>query len=294
MGADPMNADDHYVVISADCHGGGDDPRVPRLPRVAVPRRVRRVGRRRTRSCSPTCSATSASATGTPTGASRDLEADGIVAEVHLPEHDPAVLPERRAGHADPARRRARPRAAVGRAAGAQPLARRLLRAHTGPTRRHRADPPARRRRARSSEIRWAHGQRTHRRDPPPGAPPGVRAAAAVRASTTTRSGRCAKSSACRSTTTAGSAGPPRGMEQEDIGDVPARGHVVVAQRAHQPDRRRRARASSESAVRVHRAGHARGYPTSSANSTTSSTACSTRSARRSASGASRSSRRCR
>ena len=24
MGADTLNADDHYVVISADCHGGGE------------------------------------------------------------------------------------------------------------------------------------------------------------------------------------------------------------------------------------------------------------------------------
>ena len=53
-----------------------------------------------------------------------------------------------------------------------------------------------------------------------------------------------------------GSAGPPRGHRAGGHRDVPARGHLVVAQRAHQPDRRRRARTSPRAAVRLHRAGH--------------------------------------
>ena len=35
----------HYVVISADCHAGPELARVPRVPRPAVPRRVRRRAR---------------------------------------------------------------------------------------------------------------------------------------------------------------------------------------------------------------------------------------------------------
>ena len=62
-----------------------------------------------------------------------------------LPEHHPAVLPV--GEPAGTSTRRRRVRAAVGRAAGAQPLDGRLLRRHAGPPRRHGADLPQRRRR---------------------------------------------------------------------------------------------------------------------------------------------------
>jgi hypothetical protein len=37
--------DDRYTVISADCHAGGDMRRLPPVPRLALPGRVRRLGR---------------------------------------------------------------------------------------------------------------------------------------------------------------------------------------------------------------------------------------------------------
>ena len=199
-GGGAMHADDHYVVISADCHGGGeiheyrdflasqyhdefdawvDGLRHP-LPRPARRPRQAQLGLRPTHA--------------RPRGRRHRRRGD-------LPEHDPAVLPRWRAGHADPARRRARPRAAVGRAPGAQPLAGRLLRAHAGPARRHRADPAARRRPHRRGDPVGAR-QRAHRRDPPPRCAARASGCCRCTASTTTRSGRCAKSSACRSTTT--------------------------------------------------------------------------------------------
>ena len=200
-GRGPLNADDHYVVISADCHGGGeiheyrdflasqyhdefdawvdgyDDP----LPRPARRPREAQLGLRPARA--------------RPRGRRHRRRGD-------LPQHDPAVLPRWRAGHADPARRRARPRAAVGRAAGAQPLAGRLLRAHA------RAGAPASRR---SCCTTSTHRSRRSAGRTPTGSPAGSSCPARrpasgccrCTASTTTRSGRCAKSSACRSTTTA-------------------------------------------------------------------------------------------
>ncbi len=62
-----------------------------------------------------------------------------------VPEHDPAVLPDRCRDRAAADQRRVR--AALGRHPGAQPLARRLLRAGPRPPRRHRADLPEQRRR---------------------------------------------------------------------------------------------------------------------------------------------------
>ena len=75
------------------------------------------------------------------------LEADGVVAEVLYPEHRPAVLPDQQPHQPHPDRRGLQPPA--GRAAGAQPVARRLLRRIPHPPRRDRADPAERRRRGR-------------------------------------------------------------------------------------------------------------------------------------------------
>ena len=210
-----MNADDRYVVISADCHGGGEIHEYRDFLASQVPRRVRRLGRRlpdpvhrpprRPRRAQLGLRPSHAR----PRGRRHRRRS-------HLPEHDPAVLPRRRAGDAGTAGRRARPRAALGGAAGAQPLARRLLRAHTGTTRRHRADPAPRRRRVGRGDPLGAR---------PTGSPAASSCPARLPASgccrsttsSTTRSGRCARSSACRSTTTVGARARARGPEQEDI-----------------------------------------------------------------------------
>ena len=65
----------------------------------------------------------------------------------HLPEHGAAVLPDRRPGR--PAADRRRPRAALGRAPGPQPLAGRLVPGRVLPPGRHRPGLPQRRRRRR-------------------------------------------------------------------------------------------------------------------------------------------------
>ena len=76
----------------------------------------------------------------------RDLEADGIVAEVDLPEHRAAVLPEGRA-HVARAERRGLP-PPPRRPARPQPVARRVVRRVPRPAGRHRPDPAERRRRS--------------------------------------------------------------------------------------------------------------------------------------------------
>ena len=145
-----------------------------------------------------------------------DLEADGQVGRGHLPEHGAAVLPEVVA-HGPAARaHRGRRRAPMGRAAGPQPLARRLLR-RLAPGRRagiiqvtlHDIE-------ASVAEVRWAKEAGLTGGVLLPGTPPGCGLPAAVRARTTSRSGRCARSSRCRSTTTAVRPTPPMGPDPED------------------------------------------------------------------------------
>ena len=76
------------------------------------------------------------------------LEADGIVAEVLFPNTIPPFFPS--GALVTPAPNRGRVRAPLGRTAGAQPLARRLLRGRARPAGRRRPDPAERpRRRAR-------------------------------------------------------------------------------------------------------------------------------------------------
>ena len=131
---------------------------------------VRRPARRRRRA-----------ATGTPTGASRELEADGIVAEVDLPQHDPAVLPDGVA----PRRSRRPPTAGD--------LERRWagLRAHNrwladfcaeraGPARRASRRSCCTTSTPRSREIRWAKDAGLTGGVLLPGAPPERRIAAAA------------------------------------------------------------------------------------------------------------------
>ena len=76
----------------------------------------------------------------------RELEADGVVAEVIFPNTVPPFFPKSSLVQPAPGRGRRRPRPAVGRAAGPQPLAGRLLRRRAGPSGRHLPDHAARRR----------------------------------------------------------------------------------------------------------------------------------------------------
>ncbi len=173
-----MNADDRYVVISADCHGGGEIHEYRDFLAEQVSRRVRRVGRRLP---DPV-----------PRPPRRPREAQLGLRPAptrprgrrhrrrgHLPQHHPAVLPRRRARHAGAAHRRPRPRAALGRAAGAQPLAGRLLRPHAGPPGGHRADPVARCRRVDRGDSLGPR-PRAHRRHPAPRCPARNRTAPAA------------------------------------------------------------------------------------------------------------------
>ena len=253
-----MNADDRYVVISADCHGGGEIHELPRLPRVAVPRRVRRLGRRRSRSCTPTCSATSASATGTPTGAMRDLEADGVVAEVIFPNTIPPFFPA--ASLVDAAARRpTRTTSSCGgpgcrrTTAGSPTSARRTPGRRAGIAQIMLHDVDARGR----GDPLGARRNGLHRRRPPP-----RRAARRRAAPAATRTRLRADLVGVRGARHAGQppqrqrGARPRRHVPGGHRDVPARGHVVGAQRAHPPHLRRRAGTPPRPAVRVHRAGH--------------------------------------
>ena len=128
---------------------------------------VREPVRRQRRATTPT-------ATGTPTAGCAEMEADGVVAEVIFPNTDPAVLPEgRRSSNQPPGRDATATSNALGRAAGAQPLAGRLLR------RGARAGGPASRRSCcttstrRSTEIEWARPNGLTGGVLLPGAPPG-------------------------------------------------------------------------------------------------------------------------
>ena len=232
----------------------GRDPRVPRLPRVAVPRRVRRLGRRATTSSSPTCSATSASATGTPTDAMRDLEADGIVAEVIFPNTIPPFFPGgalvtqippvdahdlelRWAGLQAHNRWLADFCARTpGRRAG---IAQILL---------HDVDRTV-------EEIRWAHANGLTGGILLPGAPPGVGLLPLHNKHYDPIWTVC-EELGMPVNHHGGSAGPPRGMEQEDIVmfllEVTWWSHNVLTNLIVGGALERH----PESAVRVHRAGH--------------------------------------
>ncbi len=138
----------------------------------------------------------------------RELEADGVVAEVIFPNTVPPFFPKSSLV------------AASRRAPGAGDLERRWagLRAHNRWLADFCADAPGRRAgicqimlhdvEGAVAEIRWAAEHGLTGGVLLPGAPPGSGAAAAVRARTTSRSGRCARRSACRSTTTAAARRP--------------------------------------------------------------------------------------
>ena len=192
-----MNADDRYVVISADCHGGGEIheyrdflapkyhdefdawvdgvrdpvPGPPGRPRQAQlglrPSPARPRGRRHRR-------------------------------RGHLPEHRSRRSSRRRARHAG--RRPTDAHDLELRWAGLQAHNRWLADFCAA---RPAAAPASRRSCCTTStrsveEIRWAHDARAHRRHPAPGRAARHRAAAAAPPALRARSGRCARSSACR------------------------------------------------------------------------------------------------
>ena len=252
-----MNADDHYVVISADCHGGGEIHELPRLPRVAVPRRLRRVGRRRSRSPTTTSLGDRRRAQLGLRPAAARARGRRHRRRGDLPEHDPAVLPRWLARHA--AARR--PTRATSTCAG--PGCRRTTAgsptsARGTPGRRagiaqimlHDVD-------AAVEEIQLGEGERAHRRHPAPGRAARRRASPPLYAPDYepiwhgVRGARHAGQPPQRQRASRRWARSSRRHR-----DVPARGHVVGAPRALAPHLRRRARASPRPAVRVHRAGH--------------------------------------
>ena len=169
---------DRYTVISADCHGGGAiaDYR-PYLPSHG-PRRLRRVAR-------PTFENPYDDLEGDDAGRNWDsdrrlaeLEADGVVAEVIFPNTIPPFFPQASLVHQPPARRRRRPRAALGRACGPTTAG--------SPT----SAPRHPGRRAGIAQILLARRRRRGRRDPLGGRGRAHRRRAAAR--------RAARARACR------------------------------------------------------------------------------------------------
>ena len=170
-----------------------------------------------------------------------------------VPEHGPAVLraeQPHRAG-AD----RGRLRAAVGGRAGAQPLARRLLRAGAGPPRRLRAGVPQRpRQRGRRDRAGRAEHRRVRRRAAAEH-PAQLRAAPVLGPALRTVVGRVRGDR--RGHQHPRGQRPPRlRRPRSGPGDHAHRARVVRAPRGVAPDLRRRARTPPEPAHRAHRTGH--------------------------------------
>ena len=188
----------------------------------------------------------------------RRLEGDGVAGRRRrgaVPEHGAAVLRAGQPHRAGADRRRLR--APLGRAAGAQPLARRLLRGGAGPARRHRADlPQRRRRRARRGPLGEGEHATCSAAILLPNVAPNSAAAAAVGSASTSRSGTCARSSTSSCNIHSGQRPARLRRARSRAGDHADRDRVVRAPRGVAPDLRRRARAPPEPARRAHRAGH--------------------------------------
>ena len=173
-----------------------------------------------------------------------------------LPQHDPAVLPEgARSSSQPPGRHRRRPGQAVGRAAGPQPLAGRLLQPGA------RAAAPASPRSCcttstrRCREIEWAKANGLTGGVLLPGAPPGSGVPPLYAPGLRTDLG------GVRGPRHADQ--PPQRQRRARHGpvpggpdDVPARGHVVGPPRPLAPHLLGRDGAPPHAAVRLHRAGH--------------------------------------
>ena len=230
---------ERYTIISVDGHAGADLARLQAVPRVALARRVRRVGGRVREPVRRPARADRVPQLGQrapPRGSRRRRRRRrGAV-----PEHDPAVL---RPGQ--PHRAASRPTQDYDRRwAGLQAHNRWLAdfcAAAPGPPRRVVADLPQRRRRRgrRGARDRREHMRRVRRRPAADGvAELGPRTRCGTR--TTSRSGSCARSSTSRSTSTAG-AGIP------DFGDARA-GAGHHAHRARRGSRTGRCGTSSSAA----------------------------------------------
>ena len=195
-------SDDHYVVISADCHGGGEIHDYRPYLDVAATTTSSTPGSTAFENLFADLLGDLGKRNWDSDRRMRDLEADGVVAEVIFPNTIPPFFPVASLVTQPPP-------------ADAHDLELRWagLQAHN----RWLADFCARRPGRRAGiaqillhdvdravdEIRWAHDQRAHRRHPAARRAARRRACRRCTRPTTTRSGRCARSSACRSTTTA-------------------------------------------------------------------------------------------
>ena len=238
----------HYVVISADCHGGGDLPDYrPYLPSAYLDGRSTR-GRRPSTTRIPTCTAPTAVATGTATAGSQELEADGVVGRGDLPQHHPARSSRRPRSCTS----RPRPTRATSSCGGPG------CRPTTGGWPTSARETPGRRAGiaqillhdvdAAVEEIRWADGGRAHRRRPAPGRAARLGPAPALRAGLRADLGGVRGARHARQ--------PPQRQRRTRLrrlprgqGHVPPRGHVVGAPHALAPDLRRRARAAPRPAA---------------------------------------------
>ncbi len=172
----------------------------------------------------------------------------------HLPEHDPAVLPEGLAREPAARRDRRRPGQAVGRPAGAQPVAGRLLQPGPGPPGRHRPDHAPRRRRVGEGD-RVGQGERPDRRHPAARRAARFGCAAAVRARLRADLGRL-RGPRPADQPPQRQRRPRHGPLRRGADDVPARGHLVGPPHPLAPHLLRRDGTPPHAAVRVHRAGH--------------------------------------
>ena len=227
---------------------------VQAVPRVALARRVRRVGRRVREPVRRPARADRVPQLGQRAPARGDRVA-GRRRRGAVPEHRPAVL---RAGQPHRARTdRRRLRAPLGRAAGAQPLARRLLRGRARPARRLRAGVPQRpRRHARRGPLGEGATCDVFGGVLLPNVAAQLARSRRCGIRTTSRCGSCARSSTSSCNIHAGSGLPDFGDARGGAGDHAHRARVVRAPRGVAPHLRRRARAPPEPARRAHRAGH--------------------------------------
>ena len=114
-----------YLIISADCHAGAECAST-RVPRGAVPRTSSTRWAKTYVNPFADLRGVDADRNWDIGAALQELEADGVVAEVIFPNTIPPFFPSGEPRRAAP-RRTTGVRAAVGRPAGAQPLAGRLL-----------------------------------------------------------------------------------------------------------------------------------------------------------------------
>ena len=163
-----------------------------------------------------------------------------------------------------------RVRAALGRPAGAQPLAGRLLRRHARPARRAWRRSSSTTSTPRSPRSSGRREQGLLRRHPAPRRAARLGAAAAARARLRADLGGVRRTSTCRSTTTAAPPGPDSGTRPGVDGDVHGRARVVLAPRVLAHGLRRRVRAVTRGSSWCSPSSRRAGCPARSRCSTTS------------------------